>query len=98
MQEEAQAQQQAQQQQAQVQMQKDQADIMLTQAKATSEMAKVDDLESSAERKNMQSDLDLVKMMIGLEDMQFNQFRNAFELAQTVKLANQSAVSQNSYI
>jgi len=89
MQEEAQAQQEQAQAQAQIQMKKDQANIMLTQAKANNEIAKIDDLEASAERKNMQSDLDLVKMMIGLEDMQYNQFKNAFELASAVKIANQ---------
>ncbi len=51
--------------------------------------AKIDDLEASAEHKNMQADLDLVKMIVELEDMQFNQFKNAFEYAQMVKLANQ---------
>jgi hypothetical protein len=36
----------------------------------------------------MQADLELVKMMVELEDMQFNQFHNAFERAQAVKAAN----------
>jgi len=58
------------------------------QASAAERMAKIQDIYASAEHKNTQSDLDLVKMMVELEDMQFMQFKNAFEYAQAVKLAN----------
>lgn len=102
---EEQQQQQAQQQQAQSeqQAQVDQSKIMASVAKAKSDLArekdlmasaaervaKIEDLHASAEHKNMESDLELVRMMVELEDMQFGQFKNAFELAQAVKLANQ---------
>jgi hypothetical protein len=100
MQEEAQGQQQAQQQQAQMEQQKAQADIMakmaksqMDQASAQEKIARIDQIESEAEHKRTQSDLDLVEMMVKLEDMQFNQFKSAFELAQAVKLANQQTAS-----
>lgn len=90
-----QQQQQAQQAQAQSQAQKDQADVMAKQAKAQSDlasarekMAKVVDLQADAEHKRTEADLNLVKMMVELEDMQFNQFRQAFDMAEAVKLAN----------
>jgi len=51
--------------------------------------AKTQDLQASAEHKTMQSDLELVKMMVELEDMQFTQFHNAFERSLAVKQANQ---------
>jgi hypothetical protein len=58
-------------------------------ASANERMAKMEDLHASAEHKNTQADLDLVKMIVELEDMQFTQFKNAFEYAQAVKMANQ---------
>lgn len=57
-------------------------------ASAQEKTAKIDQIESDAEHKRTQSDLDLVKMIVELEDMQFNQFKNAFEYAQAVKMAN----------
>jgi hypothetical protein len=57
-------------------------------ASSQERMAKIQDIFASAEHKSTQSDLDLVKMMVELEDMQFMQFKNAFEYAQAVKLAN----------
>jgi len=103
MEESAQQQQQMQQQQAQQQDKKDQAEIMGKFAKAKSDLAREKELMASAQEKlaninkiesltdheNMKTDLDLVKMMVELEDMQFSQFKNAFEYAQAVKLANQ---------
>lgn len=88
----------AQQQQAQAQQQEkmDNAKIMAMLSKSKVDMAKeqetyakIEDIHATAEHKNVQSDLDLVKMIVELEDMQFNQFKNAFEYAQAVKLANQ---------
>lgn len=92
-------QQQAQQEQAQAQEQQQQKidDSKIAQAVSTAQLnfakigetqAKIQDLQAGAEHKGVQSDLDLVKMMVELEDMQFNQFKNAFEYAQAVKLAN----------
>lgn len=57
-------------------------------ASSTERIAKIQELQASAEHKGVQSDLDLVKMMVELEDMQFSQFKNAFEYAQAVKLAH----------
>jgi len=101
MQEEAQSQQQAQQQQMQVQMQKDQADIMAKMAKskmdtasAQEKMAKVEELQSTTEHKNIEYDMNLVKLAMELEDVQFNQIKSAFEFAQGVKMANQQNASQ----
>ena len=95
---EEQSQQQAQQAQAQAEQaqQLDQAKMMdymakaqLSKAKEAESYAKIEDIHSTAQHKNIQSDLDLVKMMVELEDMQFAQFRNAFEYAQAIKMANQ---------
>lgn len=102
MEEASQQQMEAQQQQAQQQEKKDNADIMAKYARSRSDLAKekellassqekiakIADIQASAEHKHTQSDLDLVKMIIELEDMQFNQFKNAFEYAQAVKIAN----------
>ncbi len=103
------AQQQAQQAQAQAQQEekKDNSEIMAKYAKARSDLArekdlmasaqekiaKIEDIHASAQHKEMQADFELVKMMINLEDLQFSQFKNAFEYAQAVKLANQPKVS-----
>lgn len=57
-------------------------------ASAQERVAKIEDIHASAEHKQSQADHDLVKTMLELEDMQFNQFRQAFELAQAVKMAN----------
>lgn len=102
MEESVQQQQQAEQAQAQQQEKIDQADIMAKYAKSRSDLAREKELMASAQEKianigqihakaeheEMAADLDLVKMMVELEDMQFAQFKNAFEYAQAVKLAN----------
>jgi len=97
MQEQQQQQAQAQQQQAEKQDQLDQAKIaqmmskaQLDQAAVGEKIAKMEELHSEAEHKQMQADLDLVKMMVELEDMQFAQFKAAFEYAQAVKGANEA--------
>lgn len=96
MEEAAQAQTQMQQQQAQMQAQKDmselekqKADTVLKFTQAQKNKAEVQEKLSSAEHKQTQADLDLVRMMIGLEDMQFAQIRTAFDHAQAIKAANQ---------
>lgn len=94
-------QQQAQQQQAQAQMEekKTQADLMLKFAKSQSDMAsatdkkasaqerlaKINDLNANSEHKRSQADLEQVKMMIELEDMDFENFKKSFEMAQKIK-------------
>lgn len=103
MQEEAQQQQQMQQAQMQMQQQKDQADIFAKTAKAKSDLArqmdlmasaqergaKIHEIEATAEHKEMEYDMNLVKLAMELEDVQFNQIKQAFDLAQSVKMANQ---------
>ncbi len=102
MEEGVQQQQQAQQAEMEQQQKKDNADIVAKEAKARSDLAREQELMASAQEKianigqiqakaeheTMSADLELVKMMVELEDMQFNQFKNAFEYAQAVKLAN----------
>ncbi len=101
MQEQAQSQQQMQQQQGQMDMMKAQADIMGKQAKsrldiasAQEKIAKIEEIHSSAEAKQMETDYNLVKMAMELEDVQFNQIKSAFELAQAIKAANQPQAQQ----
>lgn len=94
--EQQQQQMQAQQAQDAKQEKMDNAKIMGMYAKAKVDMAreqesyaKMNESMESAHHKGVQADLDLVKMMVELEDMQFAQFKNAFEYAQAVKMANQ---------
>ena len=103
MEQEAQQQMQMQQQQAQVQQQKDQAEIFMKTAKAKSDLAKerelmasaqekivnIENIHATAEAKQMETDYNLVKLAMELEDVQFNQLKNAFELAQAMKIVNQ---------
>ncbi len=105
MEEEQQAQSQAQQAEQQQQEKLDNAKIMQAVSRSRLDMAKIDetyakvsDLQAGAQHKGVQSDLDLVKMMVELEDMQFNQFKNAFEYAQAVKLANQENSPQQTAV
>jgi len=102
MQEQTQQQQQMQQEQAQTQKEKDNAEVVAKHAKARSDLAqaeerlasvqekiaKVEEIHADAEHKRMGADLDLVKMMIGLEDMDLANFRASFEMAEAIKLAN----------
>lgn len=98
---------QMQQQQMQQQAQLDQTKMMLDQAKTQTEMAKTQDLtvaahekvanieniQAEAEQRNMEVDLNLVRLAMELEDVQFAQIRQAFELAQMVKAANQNEIN-----
>lgn len=99
-------QQQAQMQQAEMQQQakKDDAEVMSKIAKAKLDMAKetesrvtaqekmanISNIQAESEHKRAQADLDLVKVMIELEDMDFQNFRTALELAEIVKQQNQT--------
>lgn len=103
MEEEMQQQSQQEQAQAQQEEKKSNADIMLKYAKSRSDLAKekdlmastqerlakIQDLHSSSERKDTESDLNLVKMMIELEDMDFANFKNSFDMAQSIKKINE---------
>lgn len=96
MQEQQAQQAQMQQSQAQIQAQKDQADIMVKMAKARSDiagekekLARIDEIEASAEQKQAGADLDLVKMIVELEEMELTNLRSSFDMAQAIKQANQ---------
>ena len=94
---EEQNQQQAQQAQAQAQQQAEveRSKVMSSYSKSRLDLAKEqellaqsDQLKADAHRKELESDLDLVKMMVELEDMEFNQIANSFRLAQEIKERN----------
>jgi len=68
-------------------------DSQLQMAKAKETESKILDLNASAEHKQLESDLNLVKLAMELEDVQFNQLKNAFELAEVMKLKNQQISS-----
>ena len=58
-------------------------------ASAQEKYAKIDQDHAQAEYLRAESDLNLVRLAMELEDVQFNQIKNAFELAQSIKIANQ---------
>jgi hypothetical protein len=96
MEEQQQQQQQSQQAESQQKEKVDNAKIMGQFAKAKLDMAKeqeayakIHELHATAEHKEMEADLNLVKLAMELEDVQFNQLKEAFDLAQAMKLANQ---------
>jgi hypothetical protein len=96
MEEQQQQQQQSQQAESQQKEKVDNAKIMGQFAKAKLDMAKeqeayakIHELNASAEHKEIEADLNLVKLAMELEDVQFNQLKEAFDLAQVMKLANQ---------
>ncbi len=96
MESEQQAQSQAQQQEQQQAQQVDQSKMaqaysasQLNIAKAQEALSKIEENHASAQHKEMEADLNLVKMAMELEDVQFNQIRQAFELAQAMKGANE---------
>lgn len=94
MEEQIQAQQQQQQAQAQQQAQMDQSKIMMNFAKAQNDLsssnekkANVQKIFADTEHKNVESDLNLVKLAMELEDVQFNQIKTAFEFAHSMKMS-----------
>ena len=103
MEQQTQQQAQMQQQQQQIAEQETQSKMMVNQAKAQSELAKsyeimasakekeanLEFIEASAQHKEMEADLGLLRMAMELEDMEFNQIRQAFELAQNIKATKQ---------
>lgn len=106
MEEEQQAQAQSQQVQMEQQAQVDQSKMMLEMAKAKTEMARqqelmasaqeklvnINNIQADAEKKSMESDLNLVKLAMELEDVQFNQIRQAFELAEFLKQSRSAEI------
>lgn len=103
MQEEMQQQQQAQQAQAQQEEKKLNAEQMTKYAKsrvdlarekdlmasAQERLAKISEIQSETEHKKTEADLNLVKMMIELEDMDHANFKASWEMAQAIKAANE---------
>ncbi len=94
-------QQQAQQAQSQMEEKKLNATVMGQFAKAKLDMAKekesyakIQELNASAEHKSSQADLDMVRTMIELEDMDLQNFRNNLELAEYVKMSNKASQEQ----
>ena len=108
MEEQAQQQAQAQQKTAEMDEKKVNAEVMLKYAQSRSNLAqerermassqekiaKIEDIKATAEHKEMESDLNLVKLAMELEDVQFNQIRQAFEFAQAMKMANQPQMQE----
>jgi hypothetical protein len=95
MQQQQQQQQQMQQAQMQQQQQEQSSKIMAAYAKSKSDMAsaaektaRIQEIESKAEHSKTQADLDLVKMMIELEDLDIETLTKSFNLAQQIKLTN----------
>lgn len=104
MMEEMQQQQQAQQAQAQQEEKKLNAEQMTKYAKsrvdlarekdlmasAQERLAKINEIQSETEHKKTEADLNLVKMMIELEDMDHANFKASWEMAQAIKAANEA--------
>jgi hypothetical protein len=93
MQEQSQQQQQAQQQEAEQQAKVDESKIMSAYTKSRvdlatekEKLANVGRLEASAEHEEASADLELVKTMLGLEDLQMETMQKSFDLAQSIKL------------
>jgi len=108
MEEQAQQQQEAQQAQAEQQQKKDNAEVMTKYAKAKVDMAREKDLiassyermanmlekEAKAEHEQAKADLDLVKVMIELEDMDFANLKNSYEMAMQIRDATEKRESE----
>jgi hypothetical protein len=94
MEEQNQQQQQQQQQQMQQQAQVDNAKMTLDMAKAQEAMARVQDLKAGAEHKSSQADLDMVRTMVELEELDLQNLRNNLETAQYIKELNKASVEQ----
>lgn len=86
---------QAQQQQAQVEQERIQSEVMERFSKSQMNIAKVDELHAEADHKRSQSELDAVKAMIELEDMDLNQIRSTLELSQFIKALNAQTSEQS---
>ncbi len=104
MEEQNQQQQQQQQQQSQQQAQIDQSKIIGTMAKAKLDAAKeqeayakIQDLYASAEHKMTQADLDIVRQMVELEDLDLAHFRSSLEMAEIIKMTQGSESKHPSF-
>lgn len=95
----AQQQSQAQQQEMQMNQQKAMADIEEKNSKVQSNLAmaqervmRIDEIQAEAEHKRTASELDLVRTMMALEQMDFETIHKNFQLAQALKSAQQGAI------
>jgi hypothetical protein len=51
-------------------------------------LAKIDEIEANTQYKKAEADMNLVKMMINLEDMDLANFKASFEMAESIKQNN----------
>ena len=105
MQQQTQGQMQQQQQQMQMEQQKSQADVMAKMAKskldeagAFEKISRMQEISADAEKKNTEAELNLLKIMLELEGMDFENFRNTYELAQAIKSGNNQQTLQGGAI
>lgn len=61
------------------------------QASVQERFAKIEDLRAGAEHKSSQADLEMVRTMIELEDMDLQNFRNNLEMAEYIKTVNKQS-------
>ena len=102
MEEVSQQQQQAQQAESESKMKVENAKVMNMFSRSKLDMAKVAESEANAqkllsmsEHEMMSTEYELVKTAMELEDIQFNQIKNAFELAQGMKMAQREEQMMN---
>lgn len=98
-----------QQAEAQQQQKSDQSKMMMEFAKSKADLAREKDLLAASQEKlanvsqiyakadheKAEADLNLVKIMIGLEDMDLETMKKSFELAQSIKIANNQNITIN---
>lgn len=94
MEEQQQAQQQQAQQQAQQQEKLDNAKVIQAFSKAKLDLAKIDEIEASADHKKTQSEMDLVKSMLELETMDLDMIHRSFEIAMAIKQQGTAPTNQ----
>jgi len=108
MQQAGQAQQQQEQAMAESQQEQMRADNMLKAAKTRSELAKskesmasaaekaarIEELQTQSEQNKAKADLDIIKQLIELEDMDLASLRNSLEMAEMIKGSQQEACGQ----
>ncbi len=88
MEEQNQQQQQQAQAQSEQQAKMDEAKIVSLLSKSKVDMAKVDEIEASADHKKAQTELDLVKSMLELETMDLDMIHRSYEIAMAIKGQN----------
>lgn len=93
--------------QQEVESEKTRADVMLKYAQSKADlareadlkassaekMARVQEIQASAESKKMSAELDLVRQLIALEDMDMENFRRSLEMAEVIKSTTENLVN-----